>query len=414
MPGRISEYIVAGPLLGTELLDVSQVDGLSITGYSTRRVTLDDIYDYVTPNTLYNANDSLTTPRTVDQDGNYLIFDNGSYFQIDGVNDGIYYEFASKKGAIGSEFPDAKWHVKGNAGQNSLLCEESTGIDTFWVDGNGKAVMRSTTGVENLELRSTGGVRTTILNNSNELALKSVGIVIQEARSTAGAYGAIGGYLSAANTYTPQDNTVEFGADYSSGSAIRYVKFTSIAGTETMVIGSSDSEGLRFDKTDVYSEVTQFYGTIAVEGEINIQGQDFASFNSGTGAFTIGDPVRVNDFVGTYHRFNGEVRCYDVRSTIGANTNYQMNQFGILFRADGTNGSDQIHFNMNVVAGASTAGSEVWKTGVGASDYVVVYGDGRVKMTALPTYADEAAAIVGGLATNMIYKTATGELRIKL
>lgn len=32
----------------------------------------------------------------------------------------------------------------------------------------------------------------------------------------------------------------------------------------------------------------------------------------------------------------------------------------------------------------------------------------------LPTYADEAAAVLGGLSTNVIYKTATGELRIKL
>lgn len=32
----------------------------------------------------------------------------------------------------------------------------------------------------------------------------------------------------------------------------------------------------------------------------------------------------------------------------------------------------------------------------------------------LPTYADEAAAVVGGLSTNDFYKTATGELRIKL
>lgn len=30
----------------------------------------------------------------------------------------------------------------------------------------------------------------------------------------------------------------------------------------------------------------------------------------------------------------------------------------------------------------------------------------------LPEYADNAAAVAGGLATNTIYKTATGELRI--
>lgn len=34
--------------------------------------------------------------------------------------------------------------------------------------------------------------------------------------------------------------------------------------------------------------------------------------------------------------------------------------------------------------------------------------------TGLPTYADEAAAVIGGIATGTQYKTATGELRIKL
>lgn len=38
---------------------------------------------------------------------------------------------------------------------------------------------------------------------------------------------------------------------------------------------------------------------------------------------------------------------------------------------------------------------------------------GAVNIT-LPTYADEAAAIIGGLSTGQLYKTATGEVRIKL
>lgn len=39
---------------------------------------------------------------------------------------------------------------------------------------------------------------------------------------------------------------------------------------------------------------------------------------------------------------------------------------------------------------------------------------GTLRLTGLPTYADEAAATTGGLVTGDIYKTATGELRIKL
>lgn len=35
-------------------------------------------------------------------------------------------------------------------------------------------------------------------------------------------------------------------------------------------------------------------------------------------------------------------------------------------------------------------------------------------LSALPTYADEAAAGVGGLSAGALYKTATGEVRVKL
>jgi len=37
-----------------------------------------------------------------------------------------------------------------------------------------------------------------------------------------------------------------------------------------------------------------------------------------------------------------------------------------------------------------------------------------INFTGLPTYADEAAAITGGLSTGDLYKTSTGEIRIKL
>lgn len=39
---------------------------------------------------------------------------------------------------------------------------------------------------------------------------------------------------------------------------------------------------------------------------------------------------------------------------------------------------------------------------------------GQLNLPGLPTYADEAAAVTGGLVTGDVYKTATGELRIKL
>jgi hypothetical protein len=41
-------------------------------------------------------------------------------------------------------------------------------------------------------------------------------------------------------------------------------------------------------------------------------------------------------------------------------------------------------------------------------------GNPSIRTPSLPTYADEAEAVTGGLGTNEIYKTPTGELRIKL
>jgi len=55
------------------------------------------------------------------------------------------------------------------------------------------------------------------------------------------------------------------------------------------------------------------------------------------------------------------------------------------------------------------AGTELFKI-----DDVGVVTLIQLIMPSLPTYADEAAAVTGGLATNRVYKTATGELRIKL
>lgn len=49
-----------------------------------------------------------------------------------------------------------------------------------------------------------------------------------------------------------------------------------------------------------------------------------------------------------------------------------------------------------------------------ASGEALVVNNGIVRFINTPTYADEAAAVTAGLLNGTIYKTATGELRIKL
>lgn len=64
-----------------------------------------------------------------------------------------------------------------------------------------------------------------------------------------------------------------------------------------------------------------------------------------------------------------------------------------------------------------TAGSVMYWTGTFWDSYpylnITVSGaSARLKLQNLPTYASNAAAVSGGLATNTLYKTATGEVRI--
>ena len=50
----------------------------------------------------------------------------------------------------------------------------------------------------------------------------------------------------------------------------------------------------------------------------------------------------------------------------------------------------------------------------GVIEFLSIVSAQGLVLTGLPTYADEASAVVGGLSTDSVYKTATGELRIKL
>jgi hypothetical protein len=45
---------------------------------------------------------------------------------------------------------------------------------------------------------------------------------------------------------------------------------------------------------------------------------------------------------------------------------------------------------------------------------VVDYTENNISLSGLPEYADEAAAITGGLSEGDLYRTATGEIRVKL
>lgn len=73
------------------------------------------------------------------------------------------------------------------------------------------------------------------------------------------------------------------------------------------------------------------------------------------------------------------------------------------------------HFGADIaVDGANSVNRAMRLSATGASLNIALETTGHIKAAGLPTYADEAAAVTGGLAQNSLYKTAAGEIRIKL
>jgi hypothetical protein len=64
--------------------------------------------------------------------------------------------------------------------------------------------------------------------------------------------------------------------------------------------------------------------------------------------------------------------------------------------------------------GPFTATGAITSTGDFTASSTALFSNASVSMTALPTYADNAAAVTGGLVAGRVYKTATGELRIRV
>ena len=91
----------------------------------------------------------------------------------------------------------------------------------------------------------------------------------------------------------------------------------------------------------------------------------------------------------------------------GFNVQLTNGEFGVDATGTSFNGISCLTDNSNLAYSALV----VENSGGGNA---LVVNSGFVKIIGLPTYASDALARAGGLATDTIYKTATGELRIKL
>lgn len=135
MSGRISEYISVSKLSGPELMDVSVPDGGSPTGYVTRKVTIDQ-FNTDFPR-FYAVDGDLESNRIVNQNSNSLAFNNGDFF-LDSLNNGLVFDTLTRRTGLGVATPLAKMHVKGEAGDDLALFENSIGNDRFIINEDGQ------------------------------------------------------------------------------------------------------------------------------------------------------------------------------------------------------------------------------------------------------------------------------------
>ncbi len=134
-----------------------------------------------------------------------------------------------------------------------------------------------------------------------------------------------------------------------------------------------------------------------------------------------GDEIHPNDMGDRYKsRFIGEMLSRELfrqqdaiilRNGPGSATFFiSADQYAIRSELDPANPAEILWSH----TGSFTASGAITSTGTFTASSTAVFSNASVSMTAIPTYADNAAAVSGGLAAGRVYRTATGELRIRV
>lgn len=144
-----------------------------------------------------------------------------------------------------------------------------------------------------------------------------------------------------------------------------------------IVINSQDSHSGNFlEFHDIinspFSDVLRF--SVGAQGNTQVTASSGYAFQATTGSLSTDVGIYTGAYVGT----------------------------GIL---TGTYGGKAIEAQANAIGGVAVKA-------IGNNNSIALYTVGLIKAENLPIYANNAAAVSGGLAVDYIYKTATGELRI--
>jgi len=134
-----------------------------------------------------------------------------------------------------------------------------------------------------------------------------------------------------------------------------------------------------------------------------------------------------SDFTGSRTSGFGYHAFQDILGTSGDNSGFgndvgknclaisRVTMFGAGCGTTTTNATDLLLIGYGINAPTATTSNYMSIADMITADTTTDVVDmANISLTNLPVYADEAAAVTGGLATDRVYKTATGELRIKL
>lgn len=122
--------------------------------------------------------------------------------------------------------------------------------------------------------------------------------------------------------------------------------------------------------------------------------------------------IGVEDGSGLLRIFDDEG---DTAIFLGASAANAVGFSGLAFIPSNASGNivamDEFNIFSDLVTFRNSTGQDYF---IGDDSIGTIFKNNPLFLENLPEHADEAAAVVAGLAANQVYKTATGELRIKL